>query len=137
MMLNENSGRPPPTNSSRPGTPVESLLIFTLSWILTHFSHVPNFERQNFRLATHCVEGLTSKLRQERCEVVRGSGRRERFLPRQPDPSQRRFEIQTLPGPVKIHPLRPAPPKDPELPTWLASRRGKRGTQKQLLPQMY
>src|ERR1019366_2427028 len=75
MMLNENSGRPPPTNSSRPGTPVESLLIFTLSWILTHFSHVPNFDRQNFRLATHCVEGLTSKLRQERCEVVRGSGR--------------------------------------------------------------
>src|SRR6202050_1938566 len=35
MMLKENSGRPPPRISSRPGIPVGSLLIFTLScWVM-------------------------------------------------------------------------------------------------------
>src|ERR1039458_8892468 len=46
-MLNENSGRPPHTISSRPGTPVGSLLIFTLSWVLMLFSHSRNrYHRQ-------------------------------------------------------------------------------------------
>src|SRR3984957_766457 len=34
MILKENSGRPPPRISSRPGTPVGSLFIFTFSAVL-------------------------------------------------------------------------------------------------------
>jgi len=75
MMLNENSGRPPPTISSRPGTPVGSLLIFTLSWVLTLFSRVPNCDRQMLHLAMHCAAGLTLMLRRRRCEAVRVSSR--------------------------------------------------------------
>jgi hypothetical protein len=38
-MLKENSGMPPPRISSNPGIPVESCLIFTLSWgVIAGFS---------------------------------------------------------------------------------------------------
>ena len=38
--------------------------IFTLSWVLTLFSLVPNCDRQSLGLATHSAAGLTLKLRQ-------------------------------------------------------------------------
>src|ERR1035441_10456565 len=74
MILKENSGRPPPTISSRPETPVGSLFIFTLSWLLTLFSRLPHCDHQRLRLATHFAAGLTLKARQGSHEEVRVGG---------------------------------------------------------------
>src|ERR1700690_1069922 len=46
MMLKENSGRPPPRISSRPGTPVGSLLIFTLFGLIM-IALAPRFRIQD------------------------------------------------------------------------------------------
>src|SRR5665213_2772726 len=63
MMLKENSGRPPPRISSRPGTPVGSLLIVTLfGGVIVHlFPRCHNQQPAN--PATHREQDAASGFR--------------------------------------------------------------------------
>src|ERR1700720_2554571 len=64
MILKENSGRPPPRISSRPGTPVGSLFIVTLPGVLKLSPPYRKHGRGRRPAATHPEPGATLILRQ-------------------------------------------------------------------------
>src|SRR5665213_816837 len=66
MILKENSGRPPPRISSRPGIPVGSLLILTLSVVLKLSSPSRKRGRRRQPPATHPEPCVTLDLHQRK-----------------------------------------------------------------------
>src|ERR1700678_3860964 len=69
IILKENSGRPPPRISSRPGTPVGSLLIFTLSCRVM-IASPPGFRIEDREIRPHIEhkskrKGFSDELRKQ------------------------------------------------------------------------